>query len=1157
MSIVPFHPFRPSSEAWKPMDRSPLDFTRRVLPLLALLGALFVAGPTAAQGPDRPAVVKERVIAPPVMASILHGRDLRDSNNVQALRRPARMDLHEVELLDALTEFMTSSGVPLLFSPTLVPSMRVSCPCVDLPAGEALGVLLEGTGLTFREQGPQVVILRDPRMVLPVSSPASVPRVAPASGARLTMPVAPPLVAVRTTARQGVVVGRVIDRGSQRPLAGAQVRVVGTGLGSLTDATGTFQLSGVSAGEVEIRVEFLGYAAGVRTVQVRAGETVRADFALAERAISLDALVVTATGQVRGREVATSLSRITTREIEAAAPRHAQDLITGRAPGVTVLQNSGQPGAGGTIVLRGNNSISQGNDPIIYLDGVRIHGGAISANMTTSQRSSALNDINPADIERVEIVKGAAATTLYGTEASAGVIQIFTKRGMEGAARWTAELGTGVNSLGHVGPKANNPAGLFVTRCSGPDLVDYLGRAFEDPTCPERGSWTRNGMVQRYSLSVSGGVERFGYYLSANFSDEEGALAAGGTAAGGFRGNFTVRPTERLELSFTPSYATRSTRWIPEGQGNDAFLVNVTRGARSNYRGGEGCLNPDAVCVVNAENLRSDNTTQSDKFVAGLSVTHSTNDWLRNRVTVGWDYNAVQDQMLLPFGHFRQPLGLLETGDLLRTQLSLEYVGTADATLGGKWTSSFAWGGQAFVDRIRTISTAAQDFAGPGMPTLVDAARREVLGNEDQRVINAGFFVQESLAWQDLLFLTLGLRVDGNSAFGRDFGLQSYPKLGVSYVVSDHTERLPVWWETLKLRAAVGESGKAPGAFDAMRTWAAVAGDDGRPGFTPNQIGNANLGPERSREVEGGAEASFFDGLLDLDFTWFRQDTREALVPVVFAPSEGFTSTQLQNVGHLRNEGTELRLSLRLLSSDRVDWRVRVDHSTVRSEAVDLGGEEVLVDNSARTVIREGYPVPAYVGNLIRNPDEFADPVIERNAYIGSPYPDRTISVSSSLGLGQRLSLEALGEFQMGGHLLNNIAYQNARLGVWPGCYEVQQKEQRMRDGDANAFNDVPARDRARCALNSSAISHFRESWIEPSDFFRLRNVSATWQLPAGVVPGAASASLQVAARNLLTITDFSGTDPELDDNPTSLSRRDYYNVPTYRSFLVNLRVHF
>src|SRR5690606_35123010 len=293
-------------------------------------------------------------------------------------------------------------------------------------------------------------------------------------------------------------------------------------------------LGDVAPGTVVVRVQTIGYASVERTATVVSGQTVTLDFTLVPEAIALDEVVVTATGEARAREMGTSVARITSREIQARPARNTQELLTAAAPGIDVLQNSGQPGAGGTIRLRGNNSISQGNQPIVYVDGVRIYGGATPTHPAARQVASPLNDINAADIERVEIIKGAAATTLYGTEASSGVIQIFTKKGATGAPRWTAEITTGLNSMGHVGPKSD-PTGMWLNRCRGDGLVGYDGRVFEDPTCPASGSWLRNAPVQSYALSVSGGLDNATYYLSGNFSDEQNVIeGAGGSTGGGF-----------------------------------------------------------------------------------------------------------------------------------------------------------------------------------------------------------------------------------------------------------------------------------------------------------------------------------------------------------------------------------------------------------------------------------------------------------------------------------------------------------------------------------------------------------------------------------------------------------------------------------------------
>src|SRR5690606_468951 len=254
------------------------------------------------------------------------------------------------------------------------------------------------------------------------------------------LPAAPAdgMRAANDAAVQGTIAGRVTDVRSGQPVVGAQVFIPGTGIGGLTDRDGRYALVNGTPGPGVVLVQSIGCATAEQMVTVVSGQTVTLDFTLVPEAIALDEVVVTATGEARAREMGTSVARITSREIQARPARNTQELLTAAAPGIDVLQNTGQPGAGATIRLRGNNSISQGNDPIIYIDGVRVYGGSTPTHPAARQSASPLNDINAADIERIEVIKGAAATTLYGTEASSGVIQIFTKKGMTGAPRWSA-----------------------------------------------------------------------------------------------------------------------------------------------------------------------------------------------------------------------------------------------------------------------------------------------------------------------------------------------------------------------------------------------------------------------------------------------------------------------------------------------------------------------------------------------------------------------------------------------------------------------------------------------------------------------------------------------------------------------------------------------
>lgn len=943
---------------------------------------------------------------------------------------------------------------------------------------------------------------------------------------------------------QESVEGRVIDADTGDPLPGVNILVKGTTTGTSTDGDGNFQLT-VDNLQATLVVTFIGY----QRQEVALNGRSNVEVLLKSTAFGLDDIVVTATGEQRSREVGTSLSRITSDDILAASASNPQEVLDGRITGATILSNSGNPGTGGTIRLRGNNSISQNNDPIVYVDGIRISRGGTPTHQASRQAASPLNDINPNDILSIDVVKGAAATTLYGTEASGGVIRITTKQGTEGVTNWNLGVSTGFNNIGHFGPKKGNPTGLFVGRCRGDGLENYNGTKFQDSTCPDNDTWLQNGLTQRYDLSVSSGVKDFTYYISGAYENEQGIIqGAGGAEDLGFRGNFTFKPVEKVNIYFNSSFNHNNTDWLPSGNNGDAFLLNVTRATGGNFAGADGC-DPGIICVGNGEILESNNVSTRQHFINSLAVSYQPLENFTNRVTVGYDYNTSESESTQFFGYKRTPLGQQDIRNWSKSVLSLEYLGTLDNTLSQRIGLGLSWGGQLFSDNAVTTRMFSEDFSGPQNPTLTSGARKDITQDSRIKVTTGGVFAQAVLSLDDQLFITGGVRVDGHSAFGENFGLQVYPKLSASYVISDFDFWPTNWWNSFLIRAAIGEAGQAPGAFDAVRTWSPIAGDDGQPGFTPNQLGNPDLGPERSIEFETGFTSTFFDGRITTDVTYYHQETVDALIPVPAIASEGFLSSQVRNVGTVTNSGVEVDLGLELVRSDNINWRINAGFSKDVSKAVDLGETtNIEVEFFSRTFIREGYPVPAIFGDKILNPDEIADPIYERDTYIGPSYPDKSLSLGTSVNVMKNITLDALGVFKFGGYMVNATAYQNGRQGVWPPCYEFQNADP----------NTLKAIDRAKCALNSSAVAPAYDHWIESTDFFKLRSLSVSYRLPnEWLVGGLEAATLKLTGRNLLTITNYSGTDPELSDNIGSLARRDYYVMPPYRTFLLSLNVRF
>ena len=969
--------------------------------------------------------------------------------------------------------------------------------------------------------------------------------------------ISPPLHAQQT----GSIRGRVVVEGVNRPLGAVQVSVVGTQIGAQTNDNGEYRLNNVPPGPRQVRIQRIGFAAATSPVTVTAGATVTLDFAMREAPVSLEQVVVTATGDVRRKEVANSMATISAETIENAPVANAQQLLAAQTPGVTVLANTGQPGAGGVIRLRGNNSISQGNNPIIYVDGVRIYSGDTPTVPNARQVMNPFNDIRAEDIERVEVMKGASATTLYGTEASGGVIQIFTKRGHSGRPQWTVEALGGTNDLDYL-HLDGDPTVVFLKNCRGPELfgIDITNAAtlgqdvpFEDSTCPSSGKWIRTGAIQRYSASVGGGGDLMQYFLTGNYSDEQGAVDPGEFKTGGFRGNFSFRPLRQLELGLNSSYQRGDQQWIPDGNLANGFLLNVARGTAGNYRG-SGCSTPTIICMNNAAALTIGTNSKTDHFITGFSINYAPVTAWTNRLSIGFDYNGVENRSLIPFGHLRTPTGNLSQQDWTRKFLSIDLASSYRKEFGPTWVSTTSFGGQLFQDNLFQTNVTSTEFSGPGDPVLTSGAIRTVGTDTRRRVVNAGLFAQEQLGWNDRAFLTLGLRVDGNSAFGEDFGLQPYPKVGIAYVLSEHSF-WPSKWETFKLRAALGEAGKAPGAFDATRTWDPIAGDEAKPGFSPNQLGNPDLGPETTREAEVGFETSAFAGRYSADFTYFNTRTKDALIQVRYPPSEGFLNRQLENIGEVKNQGIELRAEAGLVRRQSVDWRARVNYTQIESEAVDLGEEPLIAVGGSFTEVRVGYPVTSLFARRVLNPNALDAPVFsDTNEFIGPTFPDKILGLGTTLTLWDRVSIDMLGEFQNGGYNINFVGFQNANRGNWRPCFDVQRKLIAAQKGDASALSGVNALQRARCAIDRT--QQFSDWWIEPIDFFRMRYLTVSYKIPPRVLRGIQNATLTLSGRNLFYSSDYSGLDPEsADQSDSQVGRREYYVLPQLRSFSLALRM--
>jgi outer membrane receptor protein involved in Fe transport len=925
-------------------------------------------------------------------------------------------------------------------------------------------------------------------------------------------------------AQTGTIAGRVTASGVGQPVPGVQVFIPGTSFGGLTDADGRYRLAEVPAGEVQLRVEMIGYSDDARTVTVSASQVATVDFELQPDALLLDELVVTGqAGQARRREVGNAIAQIDLTQV-AEPVASLENLLQGRATGVTVGFEDAALGGGAVIRLRGNVSVSQGNQPLIYIDGVRQAGDAYRRG-TNQKEAGPLADINPADVARVEIIKGAAAATLYGSEAAAGVIQIFTKRGQDGGARFTYQTD---QSLSWVRPWGS----------------DARPRLDMDP-------WLQTAHGQRHLLSVSGGQERFRYFVSGGIDDREGVQVDDGERRYNVRSNVTVVANPQLTFDLNTMFSRDELSLGPTGNALEGIMFNIYR-APNNFVGGALPGDPEFEDQINSLRTRI-SETNNQRQMLGLTVNFNPTERFTNRFTAGYDRMSQDQETILPFGYPTAPDGQIDVGNWFNAAVTLDLASSYSFDPFEGLATTLSGGGQLIRREIYEFEATGLGLPGPGDHNLSSTAQRNV-GSSGLRINTGGFFVQGMLGYRDRYFVTAGARVDGSSAFGQDFGLEVYPKVSASYVISDE----PFWPEalgTVKLRGAYGFAGRAPGAFDAVRTWS-PSSYRGLTAFSPSNVGNPVLGPERTGELEIGFDGAFLSERMTVDLTYYHQITSEGLFGVGQAPSLGFGGAQLENIGKLKNTGIELATNFTVLQRRDLALDLGVNVSTNKGEILDMGG---IVDYN----LVEGGPVPARRGARVVNKDEFADPIFELDYIFGPSQPTHIITGHMALQLPRGLLFTARAEYQ-GGHWMEDFVSWRIATQTGPGAngcddaaYRHVPHDEYLGPGDTHPnLDQVRALDRARCYARSRD-----DVWFMPADFAKLREITLQAPLPFGL-PLVEDATVTASISNLLrwTNSEFASQDPEARharDQINTLQSIVSDQVPAPASFTLSFRAAF
>jgi outer membrane receptor protein involved in Fe transport len=916
----------------------------------------------------------------------------------------------------------------------------------------------------------------------------------------------------------GAIAGQVVDDATGMPIPYIQVYVVGEDVGAVTDERGRFRIPEAQAGARLLRAEGLGYTASEAPVTVVAGGTAEIAIALRPEPLRLDEIVVTGTAAgALGRQIPHSVGRIDVSRIDEPVAT-VDELLAGRLPGVTVQQSSGNAGSGSQIRLRGNVSAALSNEPLVYVDGVRIRSDGYPENLPKVENNdgpndtpSPLNDINPADIDRIEIVKGPAATTLYGAEAASGVVQIFTRRGRSGPPVWTAEVGQGFDRVLDFGTSDRPFVGM----------EPWLDGA----------AWR-----QRYGVSVAGGGP-VGYFVSTSLDRNDGVLPDNRDDRWTVRANLDVQPREDLSVRLSTAHTAHDLQNIAGGLDSNSLTLNVFRG-RTNALG-------DTTRQGLEQLLDYDIETGLDHTILGMTAIHAPSSSWMNRVTLGYDRAASAMRQLRPVGFVFAPDGILAEEDWVNGILTAEYVGSIDLTLPRRTSTTLSWGAQSVTSTVESDAGYAEGFDAEEEPTI-EGGELSLDFHSKVRTRTSGVFGEMLAGWRDRYYVTGGLRLDGSTAFGDDLGLQAYPRIGGSYIVSEED----FWrdgWGDLKLRTSYGHAGRAPGVIDELRSWM-MTSFDGEEAVVPGTIGNPDLGPERTAELEIGFEGSFLNDRLVAEFSYYRQRTTDALFPITPIPSRGFLETQLRNVGTLRNDGIELTLAGSVVSGASFGWDAGFYLHTNDSKLTDLGGAPPLRVFDAGWILEDA-PVPTLIAPRILNPNAIAEPIIEEDHVWGATIPTTVLGVSSTIRLPKGIEIDARGEYMGGHYVFDNVGNNLARREVYPPCDPAYALREAGRDDELTAWQ------RVWCIADNVPDDG---GPIYPGDFFRFRELTLRAPLP-GTVLGDWRATVVASAQNFWAWKndDFLLFDPEMvgDDGMQTIVRRIDSQVPSPSRFVVSVRV--
>lgn len=1000
----------------------------------------------------------------------------------------------------------------------------------------------------------------------------------------------------------GAIQGRVVEAATQRPLAGALITLVGTSRTMLTNPSGEFLFPGVAPSEHRVRAEFLGYATLEVNVRVATGQTARADIRLAESAISLEAVVVTALGQTASRrELGTAQQTIRGTEIAQTQRENFVNALQGRIAGVEVVSTSGVPGASSSITIRGVSSISGSNQPLIVVDGLPMDNKTLNTRDWQNAQAGFENrgldftnrgaDLNSEDIETLTVLKGPEASALYGIDAANGAIVITTKRGRAGTAGLEYSNSIRIESM-RGRPETQRvygPAGTLSTTFLFFGSPYPAGTRFYDNVS----GFFENSLTQRHNMALSGATadNSINYRLSASAMRQEGVI-----------------PTAKLDrLNLSAASQARIKPWLQ----TDVVLSYMGDSNNQPWKGAGGPLIgllvwPDTIDArdyltplgtrrrITALSAASEvdnpyfsvrnnfNESRTNRFNLNVGLTIMPFAWGNLKANVGSDSYTTQ---IMVHRHPESALGVANNGildlvdDVTRNITAQTLLNINRRPLGGGVSVGGMLGNSIRDDKSDIHAMNGRDFLYTDFKSINNTVQRAPRTTLTQRRLVSAFG-QAVFDYNNYLFVTVTGRNDWTSTIPVERNSFFYPSISTSFVFSDAFPSLGRH-VTGKLRAAYAEVGKdaRPYAYSqALEFKTTSYGGFGYGFWGPNP----NLRPEFATSYEFGSDLAFLQDRLGVDVTWYRKQTRDQIVNDVRASyGTGFILVNL-NGARTRNQGLELTLRGTPLQTRTSSWDVVTNFTRARGTVLSLPEDLPEAYNSdtwlygnVRNGTRAGASTMALTGRfyLRNNAGELLiDPTsglpLISPDFIDAGYdrqPDFLIGVTNSFR-HKRVSLSFLVDIRKGGDVFNGTEHFLTARGL--SMRTLDRETPRiipgvLRDGRENTENPTRNSIVVVPAVNTAFYTGISEELFIERDinWFRLRDVTLRYALPDGFLQ-TRNASVFITATDLYLLTNYSGMDPIVSGNTAAVGGSggagiDYGNFPMPRGFNFGIRMAF